>query len=550
MATVNFFRIMLGLPTLKMASTDPGIIPCDGGSLSASGGTGNFNFRAITVGSGIGFVDTTWDSISQIDRFQIIWNNQIVADSLFVGDSLSFSPGGQITDLATALSNGFQENNWNDQTQTFDSTGNTIYPNINPYPSTACLWEGGVNGSDDRIVYNIAPTGSLYDRNDNSGQTPSGTGGNAPSQGYYENANGQGLAAPASGCPASDYKQSGVVADYPNSTSKSWDGGIKLQFYKDAQYPEIIELRVWGTGGTAWSLSELTCPGGGYGEIIGMASKAGPDACTNYGSYSNTTGITFPWNRFSSGNGTFYYNASIGDSPNLAVGDTLYSDTNLSNPISLRGIGSANLGYLNINNNRISPLPDNGPISSPGTNWNNSNGVQTPEVPGYMAYSRSSNNVFQIKTGYYWNEVAITGSTAGVISDVSNTIVWKEILVKYVAAAGDSPSSVDCGYTASITPDTTFYFNSKKNNGCPAYGDFIYKSNPGQPTRNTLSPWGEYSDNHFDNKLPTTGWYVVEVNSGCKTAGMPAKVLIFIKAIGGTSVVTTSPMGFNNSPCF
>jgi len=63
MATVNFFRIMLGLPSLKIETTDPGIIPCDGGSLAASGGTGNFNFRAITVGEGIGFVDTTWNAI-------------------------------------------------------------------------------------------------------------------------------------------------------------------------------------------------------------------------------------------------------------------------------------------------------------------------------------------------------------------------------------------------------------------------------------------------------------------------------------------------------
>ena len=545
MATVNFFRIMLGLPSLKIESTDPGIIPCDGGSLSASGGTGNFNFRAITVGEGIGFVDTTWNSSTVIDRFQIIWNNQIVADSLFVGDGLGSNPGAEISRLQTSLQNGFQENNWNDQTQTFDSTGNTIYPNINPYPSTACLWEGGSDGSDDRVVYNIAPTGSLYDRNDNSGQTPSGTGGNAPSQGTYENAQSSPLADPASGCPASSYKQIGVVADYPSSTSKSWDGNIKLQFYKDAQFPEIIELRVWGTGNTLWSLSELTCPGGGYGEIVGMASKKGPDDCTNYGSYSNNTGIAFPWNSFGYSNATFYYNASIGDSPNLAVGDTLYSDTNLSNPQSLRGIGSANLGYVNINNNIIRPLPNNG-----GTNWNNSNGVQTPEVPGYQAYSRSSNNEPPTKTGYYWNEVAYTGSTAGVISGVTNTIVWKETLVGYVAAAGTNPNSVDCGYTASITPNTTFYFNSQKNNGCPGYNDFIYKSNPGQPTGNNLSPWGEYPDNHFDNKLPTEGWYVVQANTGCKTAGMPAKVLIYIRVVGGASVVATSPMGSNNSPCF
>ena len=271
--------------------------------------TGNFNFRAITVGEGIGFVDTTWNSSTIIDRFQIIWNNQIVADSLFVGDSLSSGASGQISDLATALSNGFQENNWNDQTQTFDSTGNTVYPNINPYPSTACLWEGGVNGTDDRIVYNIAPTGSLYDRNDNSGQTPSGTGGNAPSQGTYENAQSSPLADPASGCPASSYKQIGVVADYPSSTAKSWDGNIKLQFYKDAQFPEIIELRVWGTGNTLWSLSELSCPGGGYESLTAITNKNATTDCWNFGEQYNTNAplVTFPWNGREYTNETSYH---------------------------------------------------------------------------------------------------------------------------------------------------------------------------------------------------------------------------------------------------
>ena len=545
MATVNFFRIMLGLPSLKITSTDPGIIPCDGGSLNATGGTGNFNFRAITVGEGIGFVDTTWNAIGQIDRFQIIWNNQIVADSLFVGDTLSSNPSNQISDLATALNDGFQENNWNDQTQTFDSTGNTIYPNINNYPTTACLWEGGESGTDDRIVYNIAPTGSLYDRNDNSGQTPSGTGGNAPSQGYYENANGQGLAAPASGCPASDYKQIGVVADYPNSNSKSWDGDIKLQFYKDAQYPEIIELRVWGTGGTAWSLSNLTCPGGGYGEIVGMATKLGTDDCTNYGSYGNSITGTFPWNGFSYSNQTFFYDSGIGSSSALEVGDTLYYDQQLSNPQSLRGIGGANLGYVNINNNIINPKPN-----TYFSTWSNTNGTQTPEVPGYQAYNEATNYIdYRKYTSTYFNNVIYTGSNAGVITNITNTYQWKETVVKY-AGIGNGPFSVNCGLTASLTPDTTYYFNSQRNNGCPGYGDFIYTGDPGQPTGTNLSPWGEYPDNSLNSILPTEGWYVVNTNSGCRTAGMPDRVLIYVTVRGGWSRVAASPMGFNNSPCF
>ena len=545
MATVNFFRIMLGLPSLKIQTTEPGLIPCDGGSLSASGNTGNFNFRAITVGDGIGYVDTTWDSIGQIDRFQIIWNNQIVADSLFVGDTLSTNPGSQIGDLQTSLNNGFQINNWNDQTQAFVNTGTKAYPNINPFPSTTNVWEGGVDGSDDRIVYNIAPTGSLYNRNDNSGQTPAGTGGNAPSQGYYESVQSSPLGAPASGAPASFFKQIGVVADYPNASSKSWDGNIKLQFYKDAQYPEIIELRVWGTAGTGWGLSELTCPGGGYETMVGLSSKKGPAECTNYGGYSNSITGTFPWNNFSYSNETVFHDASIRASSNLAVGDILYQDPNFSFPSNLNGVGGQNLGKLNINNNSIVPRP-----GTMNTAYNNSNGQNNSQVPGYKTYNKS--NIGGVtKVANFWNEVVYTGSNSGVIDGITNTVLWKEITMKYVSSAGTSPSQVDCGLTSSITPDTTFYFNSQRNNGMPGNGDFILSGNPGQPTGTNLSPWGEYPEDTLDNKFVTEGWYVAAANTGCKNEGMPAKVLIYVANTGNyNSVVISSPMGFNTSPCF
>ncbi len=546
MATVNFFRVMLGLPSLKMTSADPGFIPCDGGSLSVSAAQadGVYNFRAITVGSGIGFVDTTWNAQTQIDRFQVIWNNQIVCDSLFVGDGLNNDPTEQISDLQDMFSSGFPEYNYNDSTGVFDATGNTIYPQTTPIPSTAYIWEGGSAGSDDRIVYNIAPTGSLYNRNNNSGQTPAGTGGNAPSQGYYESVQSTPLAAPASGAPASAFKQSGVVSNFPASSTKSWDGNIKLSFYKDAQFPEIIEIRVWGTDGTAWNLIELTCPGGGYETMVGLSSKKGPDDCTNYGSYYNSTGATFPWNGFSYSNETAYHDASIGASSNLAVGDTLYSDPNLSNPTTLVGVGGNNLGKLNINNNFIIPMP-----GTMGTSYNNSNGQNNPQVPGYSAYYKSTtsgNKVDQI-----WNEVVFTGSNAGVITGITNTYVWKEIVMKYVASAGTSVSQVDCGLTSSITPDTTYYFNSRQNNGMPGYGDTIFSGNPGQPTGTSLSPWGEYNENSLDQYTMTEGWYVAAANTGCKTAGMPAKVLIYVMNQNGyLPFVAVSPMAFSNSPCF
>ena len=540
MATVNFFRIMLGLPSLKIESTDPGIIPCDGGSLSTSGGTGNFNFRAITVGEGIGFVDTTWNAIGQIDRFQIIWNNQIVADSLFVGDSLSSGAGGQISDLATSLSNGFQENNWNDQTQTFDSTGNTVYPNINPYPSTACLWEGGVNGTDDRIVYNIAPTGSLYDRNDNSGQTPSGTGGNAPSQGTYENAQSSPLADPASGCPASSYKQIGVVADYPNANSKSWDGNIKLQFYKDAQFPEIIELRVWGTGGTAWSLSELSCPGGGYESLTAITNKNATTDCWNFGEQYNTNAplVTFPWNGRTYSNETSYHSGFIGAASNLAVGDELYSDPNLSNPYSL--LGATNKGKFVWRNNGVCQwvAPSNGPTD--------------PSIPAYEVLYWTDENPYpeNYPSGYFFREWFITGSAAGVIGTKTSTVPWKEIVVKYIAGTGYPIENIDCGYTSSLTPDTTFYFNSANQNSIPQFGDVVLTTNPGQPTGTTTTPYGEYTQGSLDSYFPTKGWYVANSNSDCQANGMPAKILLFIGTNGRAIYTPTNAGGKNVGNCY
>jgi len=542
MATVNFFRIMLGLPSLKITSTDPGIIPCDGGSLNATGGTGNFNFRAITVGEGIGFVDTTWNAIGQIDRFQIIWNNQIVADSLFVGDTLSSNPSNQISDLATALNDGFQENNWNDQTQTFDSTGNTIYPNINNYPTTACLWEGGESGTDDRIVYNIAPTGSLYDRNDNSGQTPSGTGGNAPSQGYYENANGQGLAAPASGCPASDYKQIGVVADYPNSNSKSWDGDIKLQFYKDAQYPEIIELRVWGTGGTAWSLSNLTCPGGELGEIQNLTDKNESTSCWNFGEqYQSDSSFTFPWNGFGHGSQNLYYANGIGAAKNLSVSDVLYSDQNLSNPRSL--LGTDNTGFMCTSNNDITQAVDPPDTS----NVNNA-------IPAYQALNWTSANPYPSVNPpplKFFREWFVTGSAAGVITNISKDVVWKEIVVKYVVGTGWSDlKSINCGYTSSLTPDTTYYFNSKLQNSIPQYNDVMLESNPGQPTGTETDPWREYTEGSLDSSFPDVGWYVANSNSNCQSNGMPSKILLFIGEKGQVIFSPTNAGSNNVGPCY
>jgi hypothetical protein len=61
-----------------------------GGSLSANGQEGYYEVNA-TVGSDTGQVTVEFNSFSVPDRIQLVWNGAIVADSLFVGDSVQNS---------------------------------------------------------------------------------------------------------------------------------------------------------------------------------------------------------------------------------------------------------------------------------------------------------------------------------------------------------------------------------------------------------------------------------------------------------------------------
>ena len=81
-------------------------INCDTG-LSANGNTGVYIVNAI-VGTDIGRVTLTYDSFNIPDRFQIIYDGNIVADSKYVGDSLgSFNVLGTFT-LPQKEFDGFQ----------------------------------------------------------------------------------------------------------------------------------------------------------------------------------------------------------------------------------------------------------------------------------------------------------------------------------------------------------------------------------------------------------------------------------------------------------
>lgn len=73
------------------------IVPC-GDLTPAGGGIGIYEY-IINIGNTIGWTGITYDASGIPDRFQIYYNNVIVADSKFVGDQIAYpaSPYGGIT---------------------------------------------------------------------------------------------------------------------------------------------------------------------------------------------------------------------------------------------------------------------------------------------------------------------------------------------------------------------------------------------------------------------------------------------------------------------
>jgi len=333
MATPNFFRIMLGLPTIQLTTEagnfDIGTVTCNNGAPAGGNAVTDtddeakvYTWKSITTGKGIGVVSANFEAETHISRFQIIWNNDVVADSLFIGDDLGAQPNTEITKLQRALEYGFKEMNYDEGNQSFYATGQTLYPQVNPYPtSVKCLWEGGQDGSDDRIVYNIAMTGSGTPQsiNRNSG-SPLAQVPNSPSQGYYENNQGT-LAMPASGCGSGSYVAEGTTANYPASSSASWNGQINLQFTKSLAEPNEIYFRVWSVDDAQWSANSVQCP-------LALApplpfSYLNPlDKCWNAGQMTGP-GSTFPFNQIGWGRRDMYHKNSIYPSTNLTVGDQM-----------------------------------------------------------------------------------------------------------------------------------------------------------------------------------------------------------------------------------
>jgi len=171
-----------------------------GGTLSTSGGSGYYEVPA-TLGTNTGAVTVTFDTQGIPDRCQLIWNGNVVADSLFVGDSLPFAPYSANIESATVL-NKFLHNG-----VTFDPNGTITVD----YTAADIADSTGLPGT-------LRSSGSV--------------GG-----------------------------QIGVVPNYPLSTSKASDGNVKLTFNKPTALPATMTIVMVGVESTTiWAIQSLECP--------------------------------------------------------------------------------------------------------------------------------------------------------------------------------------------------------------------------------------------------------------------------------------------------
>ena len=172
-------------------------IPC-GGSITLDGNAGIYEVEA-ELGSDTGLIVVEFNSGGIPDRFQLIYDGSVVADSLFVGNDLP---------------NSTYENN---------------------IRSVTTL---------ERFVYN----GTTFDF-DGSESVNFSASDIAESDGSETRADGSGTG------------QLNVVEDFPNSTAKASDGNIKLFFDKTSATPTKITIKIFGVNpDTGWLINNLQCP--------------------------------------------------------------------------------------------------------------------------------------------------------------------------------------------------------------------------------------------------------------------------------------------------
>jgi hypothetical protein len=171
-----------------------------GGALNVMGNAGYYEVNSV-IGTATGAVILTLDSANIPDRFQVIWDGNIVADSLFIGDALP----------------------------------NSLYET--PIIAVTSLNKFLYNGT------SFIPNGTIavdYSASDIANSTGSG--------GTLRDVGSVGL-------------QVGVVPNYPSAGAKASDGNIKLTFNKTTATPTNITIVVIGIeDNTGWTIENLECP--------------------------------------------------------------------------------------------------------------------------------------------------------------------------------------------------------------------------------------------------------------------------------------------------
>ena len=170
-----------------------------GGSLIGNGSDGIYEIDA-ELGTDTGYPVVQFDAQSVPDRFQIIYDGNVVADSLFIGGGLpSSSYEAQIVNVT--------------ELDRYVHDGNDFQ---------LVEEDKSVNFSSSDI---------------------------AVSDGSETRADGSGTG------------QSGVVVDYPNGALKATYRLIQLTFHKSQAYPTTITIRITGVNtNTQWTIDDLQCP--------------------------------------------------------------------------------------------------------------------------------------------------------------------------------------------------------------------------------------------------------------------------------------------------
>ncbi|HYE68038.1 MAG TPA: Ig-like domain-containing protein [Anaerovoracaceae bacterium] len=155
-----------------------------GGTLTASGGTGIYNAQ-INFGTDTGWCGIQFNALNVPDRFQLIWDGVVVADSKYVGDNLN--PGPPVSYTPTLLNtfnlsvfeyngSGFtdtgideeitivQDDISNNTTEATDGNGFLVFNKTTPTPTTVILRAvGPVGGTAWDLNDVICPTNDVIE---------------------------------------------------------------------------------------------------------------------------------------------------------------------------------------------------------------------------------------------------------------------------------------------------------------------------------------------------------------------------------------------------